>query len=70
MEKRKIRLFALVSGIVSVISFIAAVIIIKNITLPTRITGALFAFPSACMITVFVALYVAKVWDKEDEDDE
>ena len=67
MEKRKIRLFALIAGIVSVVSFIAAVMILKHIKLPPRTTGALFAFPSVCLIAVFIALYTAKVWEKEDE---
>jgi hypothetical protein len=68
MEKRRIRLFALITGIVSAIAFVVAFIIVRSQSFLTpRLIGSVLAFPSACLIAAIVALYVAEVWDEEDE---
>ena len=70
MEKRKIRLFALIAGIVAAVGFVAAFLFVKSQTyLPPRLIGGIFAFPSACLIAAIVALYVAKVWNEENDDE-
>ena len=70
MEKRKIRRFAFIAGIVAAVGFVAAFLFVRSQPyLPPRLIGGIFAFPSAYLIAAIIALYVAKDWN-EDNDDE
>ena len=62
--KRKSYIFALIAGMIAVISFIAVIVIFRNTSFTPWVKGRILAFPSACFIAMVIALYVARVWDE------